>query len=127
MKNTLCKEERLCSKILIDSLFLSKNKIKFTEYPWMVVAKEVEMESNFPAKVMISVSKRKVKLAVNRNLVKRKAKEVYRLNKSILYNSLAKREKKLIVCFIYLDKKPLPYPLIEEKIIVLLNRLTKEE
>ncbi|MEN8786489.1 MAG: ribonuclease P protein component [Flavobacteriales bacterium] len=126
MKNTLCKEERLCIKILIDSLFLSKDKLKFTEYPWMVMAKEVELDSNYPAQVMISVSKRKIRLAVNRNKIKRKGKEAYRLNKSILYNSLEKRNKKMILCFIYLEKKPLPYAVLEQKIIVLLNRLTKE-
>lgn len=126
MKNTLCKEERLCSKILIDSLFLSKDKLKFTEYPWMVMAKEVDLESNYPAQVMVSVSKRKIKLAVNRNKIKRKAKEAYRLNKSILYSSLEKRNKKMILCFIYLEKKPLPYAVLEQKIIVLLNRLTRE-
>lgn len=126
MKNTLCKEERLCSKILINSLFLSQDKLKFTEYPWMVMAKEVELDSNYPAQVMISVSKRKIRLAVNRNKIKRKGKEAYRLNKSILYNSLEKRNKKMILCFIYLEKKPLPYAVLEQKIIVLLNRLTKE-
>lgn len=126
MKNTLCKEERLCSKILIDSLFLSKDKRKFTEYPWMVMAKEVDLESNYPAQVMVSVSKRRVKLAVNRNRIKRVGKEAYRLNKSILYNSLQKQNKKMILCFIYLENKPLPYAVLEQKIIVLLKRLTKE-
>ena len=125
MKHTFCKEERLCSKILIDSLFEEKDKLKFTEYPWMLIAKEVEMDSNYPAQVMFSVSKRKIKLAVNRNKVKRKGKEAYRLNKSSLYDWLEKRNKKLILCFIYLEKKPLPYSLLEEKIIVLLSRLTK--
>lgn len=125
MENTFCKEERLCSKILIDSLFEEKDKLKFTEYPWMLIAKEVEMDSNYPAQVMFSVSKRKIKLAVNRNKVKRKGKEAYRLNKSSLYDWLEKRNKKLILCFIYLEKKPLPYSLLEEKIIVLLSRLTK--
>jgi ribonuclease P protein component len=125
MKNTFCKEERLCSKILIDSLFEEKDKLKFTEYPWMLIAKEVEIDSKYPAQVMFSVSKRKIKLAVNRNKVKRKGKEAYRLNKSSLYDWLEKRNKKLILCFIYLEKKPLPYSLLEEKIIVLLSRLTK--
>jgi len=90
------------------------------------MAKEVELDSNYPAQVMISVSKRKIRLAVNRNKIKRKGKEAYRLNKSILYNSLEKRNKKMILCFIYLEKKPLPYAVLEQKIIVLLNRLTKE-
>ncbi len=125
MKNTFCKEERLCSKILIDSLFEEKDKLKFTEYPWMLIAKEAEIDSKYPAQVMFSVSKRKIKLAVNRNKVKRKGKEAYRLNKSSLYDWLEKRNKKLILCFIYLEKKPLPYSLLEEKIIVLLSRLTK--
>jgi len=126
MKHTFCKEERLCSKILIDSLFEEKDKLKFTQYPWMVIAKKTELNSKYPAQVMFSVSKRKVKLAVNRNKVKRRAKEAYRLNKDILYKSLEKQNKQLVLCFIYLEKKPLPYSLTEEKIIVLLSRLTKE-
>ena len=127
MKNSLCKEERLYKKPLIDQLFASGEKIKVTEFPFLLMAMESPDENqSFPAQVLFSVSKRKVRLAVNRNLVKRRSKEAYRLHKHSFYNELQNQQKKLLVSFIYLGNKPLPYQLIEEKIIVLLNRLTEK-
>lgn len=127
MKNKLCKEERLCSRKTIDFLFTAKDKVKFTEFPFMVIAKEsVNDDQKFPSQMMVSVSKRKIRLAVNRNLMKRRMKEAYRLNKNEFYKSLKTQNKELILCFIFLGNKPVSYELIEQKIIVLLNRLTEQ-
>jgi ribonuclease P protein component len=127
MKNKFCKEERLCNRKTIDFLFSANDKIKFTEFPFMVIAKEsINENQKFPAQMMVSVSKRKIKLAVNRNLMKRRMKEAYRLNKNEFYESLKSQNKELILCFIFLGNKPVSYELIEQKIIVLLNRLTEQ-
>ena len=127
MSNKFCKEERLCNRKSIDFLFAGNDKIKFTEFPFMVIAKEVERDNQkFPAQMMVSVSKRKIRLAVNRNLMKRRIKEAYRLNKNDFYKGLKSQNKQLILCFIFLGHKPLPYELIEQKIIVLLRRLNEQ-
>ena len=127
MKNKFCKEERLCNRKTIDFLFTGKDKITFTEFPFMVIAKEsVNDDQKFPAQMMVSVSKRKIRLAVNRNLMKRRMKEAYRLHKNEFYDSLKSQNKGLILFFIFLGNKPAPYELIEQKIIVLLNRLTEQ-
>ena len=127
MKNKFCKEERLCSRKTIDFLFTANDKVKFTEFPFMVIAKEsVNEDQKFPAQMMVSVSKRKIRLAVNRNLMKRRMKEAYRLHKNEFYESLKSQNKELILCFIFLGNKPVSYELIEQKIIVLLNRLTEQ-
>jgi len=127
MKNKFCKEERLCSRKTIDFLFTANDKVKFTEFPFMVIAKEsVNEDQKFPAQMMVSVSKRKIRLAVNRNLMKRRMKEAYRLHKNEFYESLKTQNKELILCFIFLGNKPVSYELIEQKIIVLLNRLTEQ-
>ena len=127
MKNKFCKEERLCSRKTIDFLFTANDKVKFTEFPFMVIAKEsVNDDQKFPAQMMVSVSKRKIRLAVNRNLMKRRMKEAYRLHKNEFYESLKTQNKELILCFIFLGNKPVSYELIEQKIIVLLNRLTEQ-
>ena len=126
MKNTFCKEERLYSKILIDELFSNPDdRIKLTEFPFVLIAKKVTLSTSFPAQVLFSVSKKKVKLATKRNQIKRKCKEAYRQNKHSFYNQLNSKGENLILAFIYLGNKPLPYELIEEKIIVLLSRLTE--
>lgn len=127
MSTKFCKEERLYNKKSIDFLFEGNDKIKFTEFPFMVIAKETANENQkFPAQMMVSVSKRKIRLAVNRNLMKRRVKEVYRLNKNEFYQRLKSQNKQLILCFIFLGNKPIPYQLIEEKIIVLLRRLNEQ-
>ncbi len=127
MKNKFCKEERLCNRKSIDFLFSASEKIKFTEFPFMVIAKESNNDDQkFPAQMMVSVSKRKIKLAVNRNLMKRRIKEAYRLHKNEFYEGLKSQNKELILCFIFLGNKPVPYELIEQKIIVLLKRLTEQ-
>lgn len=127
MNNKFCKEERLCNRKSIDYLFSAEDKIKFTEFPFMVIAKKaIDENQKFPAQMMVSVSKRKIKLAVNRNLMKRRIKEAYRLHKNDFYKELRNQNKELTLCFIFLGNKPISYELIEQKIIVLLNRLTEQ-
>lgn len=52
---------------------------------------------------MFSVSKKGFKLAVKRNLIKRRIKEVYRKNKHILYNFLISENLKIIFIVIFKD------------------------
>jgi len=125
MKNTLCKAEILSSKIIIDELFAGNNVEKFKAFPFLAIIKETELPSKFPVQAMFSVAKRKNKLAVTRNLIKRRIKEGYRKNKHELYAVLTKKNKQIAICFIYLDNKPLSSQVIEEKIIVLLKKVKK--
>lgn len=123
-KNTFKKQERLSSKLLIDSLFVEAGQLKVKEYPLLLIAKEVN-DSYFetPSQCMFVVPKKKVKKATTRNLVRRRLKESFRLNKKELNNTLEAKNKKIIFAIIYLENKPLKYQPIEKKIIVLLNRL----
>ncbi|MDE6451968.1 MAG: ribonuclease P protein component [Odoribacter sp.] len=97
---SLSKSERLCSKKLIDELLVSK--YSFVKYPFRVVFKESSLPGNFPARIAVSVSKKKFKRAVKRNRVKRLAREAFRLNKTDFYNQLAEGQT-IDILFIYLD------------------------
>lgn len=105
MTFTLPKRERLCSKTLIDQLFLGHSARK-KEWPFKVVYQVVERqgEQDPQVEMLVSVSKRQFKRAVKRNFVKRQLRESYRLHKDVLLNALAPHpDSKLLVAFIWLS------------------------
>ena len=69
--------------------------------------------------------KKKIKLAVNRNLIKRRVREAYRLNNKALKNMLSNSGKELNMMLIYGSEQILSYSEIEGKIKVILYRLTE--
>lgn len=97
------KEERLCSKILIDKLF--SNGKSFVSYPFKINYFFVEQNQNVPLQLLISVSKRNFKSAVKRNFIKRQIRESFRNNKDKIYNTLINCKINLIVSFTYLSNE----------------------
>ena len=121
MEFTFNKIERLCSKKAIDELFASgKSK---THFPIKLIYKPVEFESSFPVRAMFVVPKKKHKRANKRNILKRRMREVYRLHKHELYNSV--RQHKLDIMFIYLSNESLEYQDIEKCMKALMDTLSK--
>jgi len=119
------KEERLHSKKLIGQLF-SEGK-SFYKYPFKVVFLEVEKGDTAPVTILISVSKRNFKRAVDRNKIKRLNREAFRKNKSVLYKSgTLKNDKTLLIALIYTAKAILPYREIEKKIILILRQFLND-
>lgn len=97
---SLGKSERLCSKKLLDELLASK--CSFVKYPFRIVFKESSLPGEFPARVAVSVGKKKFKRAVKRNRVKRLVREAFRLNKTEFYDRIP-AGKTVDLLFIYLD------------------------
>ena len=124
MKQTFTKDERLCKKILITKLFREGHT--FYIHPFRVIFIESEIPVYFPAQVLISVPKQHMRKAVQRNKIKRRIREAYRINKGILYEALSERQQQMAFCITYTSKEILPSILIREKIILLLQRLRKE-
>lgn len=116
---TFQKIERLCSKKAIDELF-SKGKSK-TQFPIKLVYKISEFEGEFPVRAMFVVPKKKHKRANKRNTLKRRMREVYRINKQSFYDAL--KDQKLDVMFIYLSEEECSFLEIEKAINALLNFL----
>lgn len=122
--NKFSKHEKLKSKIAIDALFSKGKSINVS--PIRLVFLSKEEESTIIANVGVVVPKKQVKLAVNRNLIKRRMREAYRLNNSELKTTLKKNGLALNMMFIYSSKQILDYTTIENKIKVILTRLTEQ-
>ena len=82
--------------------------------------------SKYPVQVGFSASSRHFPRAVDRNRVKRLGREAWRLQKQSLYDHLRLQSRQLAVFLIYTDKKIAPFPLLHQKISVILERLKKE-
>lgn len=96
---TFTKAERLSSKVAIDALMEQGRSFNMT--PFRVIWKEIP-EQDGPVKVLISVPKRIFKRAVDRNLLKRRIREQWRLEKQWLYAELEGR--KIQIGIIYTSK-----------------------
>jgi ribonuclease P protein component len=109
MKYTLGKDEKLKTKILIDQLFAEGNHVK--SFPFRLIYLKIDHYADFPIKIGFSVPKRNVKLAVNRNRIKRLMREVYRKNK---YKISDKLSNKYIFMLIYMAKEEINYAELEQ-------------
>lgn len=68
--------------------------------------------------VLFSCSKRNFKKAVDRNAVKRRMREAYRLNKHLL-----PQDAYFLIAYIYIAREIFPFPFLEEKLKASLKRL----
>ena len=124
LQNTFCKKERLNRKIIIDDLYSKGHS--FFIYPIKVNWIITDLQTSFPAQVIINVSKRNLKKAVDRNRIKRLIREVYRKNKNIHYSFLKQNKIQLALSLIYVASETSSYKDIEKKIILILQRLIDE-
>ena len=118
------RNERLSSKKIINELF--EKGVIFYSKPFKVIWMPADTESPSPAQILISIPKRNVRLAVMRNLMKRRIREIYRKNKEPFYEKLGKMNRKCLLAFIYTGREPIPSSELEPKIIVILQRLIQE-
>lgn len=80
---TFRKPEHLCKQKEIEALF-SAGSQSFTAYPLRATFKQVEPTTGPAVKVLLSVAKRRLHHAVDRNRAKRQLREAYRLQKHLL-------------------------------------------
>jgi ribonuclease P protein component len=96
MSQTFQKTEILKSKTVFGELVQKGASTK--KYPFVLLWKKMENSQEFPLRIAFSVSKKRFPLAVDRNAMKRKIREIYRLNKNNWY---AKLDANYAVLLIY--------------------------
>jgi ribonuclease P protein component len=120
-KYTFPKEEHLCRKKLIEELF-GKQGSSFGVYPLRLVWVASPAPTSAPPLVLISVSKRTFKRAVDRNRLKRLIREAYRLNKYRLTEQPHGHQVALLG-IIFTGKEKSPLAVVEKKLISGILRL----
>ena len=120
---TLRKTEIINHKKKIDQLFKSGNRFIIDEF--QLVYSTSSSDDNW-FNILISVPKKKIKLACARNLLKRRIKEVIRRKKEKYILELKDKKKQLKIAFIYNSEKVITYKDIEEKINLILLRILKK-
>ena len=122
---TYPRKKRLRSKKLISDLF--EQGKSFGNYPLRMIYLEVK---NLPEDVLVqsavSVSKKRFKRSVKRNLLKRRMREAIRLNFHQLENVLNEKDKKMVLMVVYVSNDVLPYKEIENALNELILSLNKK-
>ena len=117
----LKKTERLCSKKAIDALFTGTDSKSLSAYPIRIVYRHTEEAG---IRILVSVSKKRFRHAVDRNRVKRQIREAYRLNKHRL-DDIAQASSGMDIAFIWLTDRHQPSQLVTAKMISLLDKIAQ--
>lgn len=121
-KNTFKKPEHLCLQNEIEALF-SAGSTAFTVYPLRATFRRLPYGGSGPrVKVLLSVSKRRLRHATDRNRAKRQLREAYRLQKDILLQAMP-ADAGINMAFIWLAEHPVKAETVAERVRTILLRI----
>jgi len=98
----------------------------FLVHPFKVNWLLSDTKGKYPARILLSVSKKNFRKAVERNHIKRLCREAFRKNKHLLYDYLNERAISCNFSLVYIGRKQEDYSVVEKKIIASLKRLISE-
>ena len=114
------KEERLTKKKAIEELFAHGSS--FSSFPLKVIFTAPAGGPQSGNQVLVSVPAKNFRKATDRNTLKRRIREGFRLNKALLTSSTA-----FSLAYIYIAKEILPSSAIHQAIQASLRRLNQYE
>lgn len=122
---TFKKPEHLCLQTEIETLF-SAGSSSMSVFPIRATFRKLDYPGRGPkVKVLLSVSKRKLHHAVDRNRAKRQLREAYRLQKQLLWEQLPEGMA-LNIAFIWLADHPMKSENVHRSIKRLLTHMAEK-
>ncbi|MDT0642707.1 ribonuclease P protein component [Zunongwangia sp. F363] len=122
MEETFGKKEKLKSKKLIEQLFQEGKSVK--NFPLRLIYIKLPEGRKVQFQTGVSVPKRIIKTAVQRNRIKRLMREVYRKNKYLVSSTIS---SPYAFMFIYTSPKELRYDELFVKMEKLLEKFKEKE
>ena len=123
-RQTFRKNERLCSRKIIQDLALKGKNIHLNPIRLLWIPSILNV--SIPAQAAFTVPKRNFKDAVDRNRIKRRMREAYRKNKSSLYSLISNNKNQYALLFVFTGKESITYFETEEKIKIILHRFAED-
>ena len=118
------KFEKLKSRKQIELLFAQGKSI--SSFPVKVFYIPVEYTPEHPVQVGVGVSARNFKKAVDRNTIKRRMREAYRLHKLPLHEHLMVAQKSVAVFILWIDKQLPTTEALQDLMPAVLEKLIKQ-
>ena len=121
------KSQKLCGSKAIEQLFVSGQG--FSRYPLRAIYSFAPLRSGEQVcRVMVSVSKKRFKHAVDRNRVKRLVREAFRLNRAPLNAALQTLPQNMAfrLAFVFVGKDMPDYKAVEHAICQIVDKLSNQ-
>ena len=118
------KFEKLKSRKQIELLFAKGKTI--AAFPVKVFYLPIDRTPLHPVQVGVGVSARNFKKAVDRNTIKRRMREAYRLHKLPLHEHLVAQQKSVAIFILWIDKQMPTTAALQEMMPAVIEKLIKQ-